>query len=491
MNNDLSMPSLSQLRFDNTFARQFPQLHTRLEPTPLREPFLVHTNAAVAKLLDIDLDVHSPEELAHYFGGHTPLPGSEPLAMTYSGHQFGQYNPQLGDGRGLLLGEVLNERGERWDLHLKGAGRTPYSRFGDGRAVLRSSIREYLCSEAMHGLGIPSTRALCVVGSKESVQRETREAGATLLRVADSHIRFGHFEWLFNNRPELLRPLADYVIDRHYPECRGAAKPVAALLHAVVTRTARLMADWQKSGFAHGVMNTDNFSITGSTFDYGPFGFLDAYEPGYVCNHSDHTGRYAWNQQPSIGLWNLNALAYALSPLVEQDDIVAALHYYEPTLLEHYYSGMRGKLGLASTRDDDTALIMGLLDLMMKNGGDYTRTFRGLSHVRLEDERCPLRDDFVDREGFDAWFEIYRQRLLLEGRTDTERQSAMLRQNPKYILRNYLAQIAINKADNGDYSEVKRLLQLLQSPYEEWPEHEAYAGLPPDWGRKMVISCSS
>jgi uncharacterized protein YdiU (UPF0061 family) len=261
--------------------------------------------------------------------------------MTYSGHQFGQYNPQLGDGRGLLLGEVINRKGERWDVHLKGAGRTPYSRFGDGRAVLRSSIREYLCSEAIHALGIPTTRALCIIGSKEPVQRETRETAATLVRIADSHIRFGHFEWIFHNKPTHLKDFADYVINRHYPDCATADKPYAALLNAIVNRTATLMAQWQLVGFAHGVMNTDNFSITGCTFDYGPYGFLDVYKPSFVCNHSDNTGRYAWNQQPSIGLWNLNALAYALSPLIDKEDIMSALQRYEGILVDYYYQGMQ------------------------------------------------------------------------------------------------------------------------------------------------------
>jgi uncharacterized protein YdiU (UPF0061 family) len=289
----------------------------------------------------------------------------------------------------------------------------------------------------------------------------------------------------------LLPGFVDYVIDRHYPECRVDARPVEAFLQAVVSRTARLMAEWQLAGFAHGVMNTDNFSITGATFDYGPFGFMDAYEPGYVCNHSDHTGRYAWNQQPSIGLWNLNALAYALSPLIEHDAIVTALQSYEPILLEHYYEGMGRKLGLVERRLEDTELAMGLLDLMMKQGMDYTRTFRALCDVRREDARGVLRDDFPDREAFDAWFDRYAARLRQEDRDDDERQAAMRKANPKYILRNYLAQTAIQKAEAGDFSEVDRLMTVLQSPFEEWPAFESYAALPPDWGRKMEISCSS
>ena len=483
------MPDALLLSLENRYANTWPELVSRVTPSPLKEPRLVHANLQVAALLG--LDSPDPDALTRHFSGHEPLPGSDPVAMTYSGHQFGVYNPQLGDGRGMLLGEVRDADGCYWDLHLKGAGKTPYSRFGDGRAVLRSTIREYLCGEAMHGLGIPTTRALCIIGSREPVQRETLEHGATLLRVADSHIRFGHFEWLFHNRSDLLPRFADYVIDRHFPECRDTPAPVHAFLREVVHRTARLMADWQRVGFAHGVMNTDNFSITGATFDYGPYGFLEAYEPGYICNHSDHSGRYAWNQQPSIGLWNLNALAYALSPLIERDAIIAALQEYEPALLAHYDAGMRRKLGLVETYPDDSALLMDFLSLLMRQGADYTRSFRALCTVNQNDTRHPLRDDFLDREAFDAWLARYTARLKQEGRPDEERQAVMRQANPKFILRNYLAHIAIQKAEKGDTSEIDRLMALLQEPFDEWPQYASYAGLPPDWGRKMEISCSS
>jgi len=412
--------------------------------------------------------------------------------MKYTGHQFGVYNPDLGDGRGLLLGEVVNARSERWDLHLKGAGQTPYSRFGDGRAVLRSSIREYLGSEALHHLGIASTRALCIVGSDEPVQREKIERGAMILRLADSHIRFGHFEWLYHSKQHgLLKQLADYVVARHFPEYLGADKPYELFFAEVVRRTARLMAQWQLVGFAHGVMNTDNFSITGSTFDYGPYGFLDAYEPGFICNHTDQQGRYAWNRQPTVGLWNLNALAHGLTPLIGHDALVGILQGYEATLLETYAEGFHRKLGLRETRAEDQALTMGLLDLLMKNQVDYTRFFRALSHQPLAQEASPLRDDFLDRDGFDSWYGRYRERLLAENSEDGARQTLMLAANPKYILRNYLAQIAIDKAEAGDYSEVDRLLRLLRRPFAEQPDMESYAALPPDWGKHLEISCSS
>ena len=483
------MATLTTLNFDNTFARLDNKLFTHVAPQAIYAPSVVHFNPQVAQLLDLDTPNNS--DLATYFSGALLLPKSQPLAMTYSGHQFGQYNPQLGDGRGLLLGEVVNTKSERWDIHLKGAGKTPYSRFGDGRAVLRSSIREYLGSEALHALGIPSTRALCIIGSKEPVQRETRETAATLVRVADSHIRFGHFEWIFNNQPKLLKSFSDYVIQRHYPECATTDKPYAALLNAIVTRTATLMAQWQLVGFAHGVMNTDNFSITGCTFDYGPYGFLDIYNPSFICNHSDNTGRYAWNQQPSIGLWNLNALAYALSPLIDKEDIMAALQRYETTLLDTYYRGIKAKLGLVEDNEQDNALAFDLLDILMKNNMDYTRTFRALSHVNQEDTQCSLRDDCLDRTRFDDWFKRYTQRLAQEKTTNLQRQQQMLATNPKFILRNYLAQTAIEKAEKGDYKEIDTLLMLLQNPYDEHPNHEQYANTPPDWGQHLEISCSS
>ncbi len=486
------MATLETLNFDNSFSHLPAPFFSRVQPRGFEKAWLLSFNADVAQLLDLDASEATRPEFAAYFGGQRLLPGSEPLAMKYTGHQFGAYNPDLGDGRGLLLGEVVNQRGERWDLHIKGAGPTPYSRFGDGRAVLRSSIREYLCSEAMHHLGIPSTRALCIVGSREDVRREKLEPAAMLLRVADSHIRFGHFEWLAHSgQTELLRQLADYVIARHFPELKSEAEPYLALFQEVVARTAKLMAQWQLVGFAHGVMNTDNFSITGATFDYGPFGFLDAYEPGYICNHSDNQGRYAWNRQPNIGLWNLNALAHAFVPLVAQEELIAALKRYEGILLEHYHAGMRAKLGLRWEQADDMPLHIQLLDLLMKNQVDYTRFFRQLSVQSSAQERSPLRDDFLDREGFDAWWQAYRSRLQQEAVADSERQAAMQAVNPKYILRNYLAQVAITKAEDGDYSEVDRLLALLKQPYAEQPEHEAYAQLPPDWGRHMEISCSS
>lgn len=486
------MASLDSLHFDNRFARLPAGLYSRVHPRGLVHPRLVAFNPDVATLLDLDPACAQRPDFAEYFGGHRPLPGSDPLAMKYTGHQFGVYNPELGDGRGLLLGEVVNRRGETWDLHLKGAGQTPYSRFGDGRAVLRSCIREYLGSEAMHHLGIPSTRALCIIGSGEPVQREKAEQGAMLLRVADTHIRFGHLEWLYHSRqPDLLRTLADFIITHHFAECVASPDRYGEFFRAVVRRTARLMAQWQLVGFAHGVMNTDNFSITGATFDYGPFGFLDAYEPGFICNHSDHQGRYAWNQQPSVGLWNLNALAHALSDLVERDVLVEALKGYQAQFLASYSKGLHDKLGLRGEQPGDRELVVDFLDLLARSGADYTRSFRSLAGLRQDDDTPTLRDDFVDRDGFDAWHARYRSRLAAENSNDSERAARMQAVNPKYILRNYLAQTAIDKAEAGDYSEIETLRRLLREPFAEQPAFEHYAALPPEWGRHLEISCSS
>lgn len=490
------MPTLHNLAFDNSFARLPSALFSRVNPQGFAQAYLVSFNPRVASLLDLDSAESNTAEFAAdfatYFGGQKILPGSEPLAMKYTGHQFGGYNPDLGDGRGLLLGEILNQKGERWDMHLKGAGKTPYSRFGDGRAVLRSCIREYLGSEAMHHLGIASTRALGIVGSNDAVQREGVEYAATLLRVADSHIRFGHFEWLYHTgQTALLKTLTDYVIARHFPELSALPDKYGLFFKEVVRRTAHMLAQWQLVGFAHGVMNTDNFSITGSTFDYGPFGFLDAYEPGFVCNHSDHAGRYAWNQQASVGLWNLNALAHALSGLIDHDTLVNTLQAYESVFVGVYADGLRAKLGLQTERAEDRELAIDFLELLSKGGLDYTRSFRALASIRTDDSLPALRDDFLDRESFDAWLLRYRQRLALESPVDAERAQRMNAVNPKYILRNYLAQTAIDKAEHGDYREIETLRQLLENPFDEQTDMEAYAAQPPDWGKHLEISCSS
>lgn len=495
------MQGLHDLQFDNTFARLPAGFHSRVRPTPLQGAHLISTSPGAAGLIDLKSEALRNADTLEWLGGERPLPGTEPVAMCYAGHQFGHYVPQLGDGRAMILGEVVNRQGDRWELQLKGSGLTPYSRDGDGRAVLRSTIREYLCSEAVHALGIPTTRALCIFGSEEEVYRERIERGALLVRMAPSHVRFGSFEVFFHRRQYAeLRRLADYVIAHDFPDLQDHGQPYQALLREVVSRTARLMAQWQLVGFAHGVMNTDNMSILGLTLDYGPFGFMDAYDPGYVCNHSDHHGRYAFERQPSVGLWNLTCLAQAMLPLFDPEDGEAAaaqardlLADYEPTLVRTYASGMRAKLGLCDARDDDQELSARLLGLMQADRVDYTNLFRDLGGLRLDDATADaqLRDRFVDRPGFDAWAMDYRTRLRAEQSDDAQRHAVMQTVNPRYVLRNYLVQQAIEQAEQGHYGEIDRLLSLLSRPFEDQPGMQAYAGEPPDWGRHIEVSCSS
>jgi uncharacterized protein YdiU (UPF0061 family) len=487
--------TLETLSFDNTYARLPDAFYAKLNPTPFSEPtYLVSFNPSAAALIDLDPDQSTRTEFTGVFGGSLLVPGMEPLAMLYSGHQFGVYVPQLGDGRAILLGEAQSDRGERWDLHLKGAGLTPFSRDGDGRAVLRSTIREYLCSEAMHGLGIPTTRALCIVGSDHKVYREQVETGAMLLRMARSHVRFGTFEVFYYRRQfEHLKILTDYVVANHFPHLIDAADKYARFFGEVVERTARLIAQWQAVGWAHGVMNTDNMSINGVTLDYGPFGFMDDFDPGFICNHSDHNGRYAFDQQPFIGLWNLSCLAQALLPLTTKEELKAALDRYTPVHQEFYLSLMRLKLGLEGARADDESLIADFLALMAQSQADYTNVFRALGDCDLstEDQSAGLGDYFVDRSAFDRWVVRYKDRLREQTGTDAERSERMNRVNPKYVLRNYLAQTAIEKAQHKDFSEIDRLLMLLQNPYSDRPDMDAYAAPPPNWGKHLAVSCSS
>ena len=486
---------LETLSFDNTYARLPSAFYAKLNPTPFSSnPYLVSFNPAAAELIGLDSTEAKRPEFAALFGGSMLAPGMDPLAMLYSGHQFGVYVPQLGDGRAILLGEATNERGEHWDLHLKGAGRTPFSRDGDGRAVLRSTIREYLCSEAMHALGIPTTRALCIVGSDEKVYREQVETGAMLLRMAPSHVRFGTFEILYYRKQhELLKVLADFVIESHFVHLREAAEKYARFFAEVVERTATLIARWQAVGWSHGVMNTDNMSILGLTLDYGPFGFMDDYDAGFICNHSDHNGRYAFNQQPYIGLWNLSCLAQALLPLAEKEALKAGLDAYMPIFEREYRTFMRAKLGLSEGRGEDDELIREFLSLLQGTHADYTILFRELGAFKSDPGMTnePLREHFINRDRFDAWALHYRSRLQLEGSRDDERQRAMNRVNPKYVLRNYLAQKAIEQAQQKDFAEVDHLLTLLQHPYSEQPGMERYAAPPPNWGKHLSVSCSS
>ena len=375
--------------------------------------------------------------------------------------------------------------------------------------MLRSTIREYLCSEAMHGLSIQTTRALAMTGSDDEVYRERIETSAILTRMAPSHVRFGSFEvFFYRNQFEQIRTLADYVLEHHFaelkqPESIQQANPYLALFETVMQRTARLIAHWQAVGFAHGVMNSDNMSILGLTIDYGPFGFVEAYQPGYICNHSDHSGRYAFDQQPEIGLFNLSCLAQALLPVFmepEEDSPDRAvemakdiLAQYQLLYIKEYADLMRAKLGLVKAMPDDQTLLQVLLDLMQQDQVDYTILFRKLGDFKSDGtQNHELRDLFLDREGFDQWSSRYASRLAKENSNDDKRKVRMNNINPKFILRNYLAEIAIRKAeDEKDYSEIDVLFKILQQPFDEWPEFESYAGHPPEWANDIAVSCSS
>jgi len=475
---------------------------TDLSAQAFPEPHWVATSADCAALLDWPADwaTRADWRAIDVLTGRATWPGLHTMATVYSGHQFGTWAGQLGDGRALLLGEWQSRPGApSFELQLKGAGRTPYSRMGDGRAVLRSSIREFLCSEAMHALGVPTTRALAVAGSALPVMRETPETGAVVTRVAPSFLRFGHFEhFAHSDQHDALRRLVDFTIATQFPELvdgRDGLDPLHAWLTEVVRRTAAMVAHWQAVGFAHGVMNTDNMSILGLTIDYGPFGFLDGFDPGHICNHSDTGGRYAFARQPNVAWWNLHALAHALRPLCDDPDdtLPAVLDTFGDLFTDAYSDHMRAKLGLALAQDGDKALLDDLLGLLAGERVDHTLAFRALGEFDRGAGAAPeaLRDLFIDRPAIDAWGARYLRRLESEPRDDAERRAAMNRANPKFILRNHLAQRAIEQASVGDFTEVRQLHELLRHPFDEQPQHARFAALPPDWARHIEVSCSS
>lgn len=525
------------IRFDNSFVRELPAdpdetnrprqvynaCYSRVAPTPVSAPKLTAHSREVATLLGLSVDEIGERELAAVLAGNKSWPGMETYAACYGGHQFGSWAGQLGDGRTIGLGETTNGGGERWELQLKGAGPTPYSRAADGRAVLRSSVREFLCSEAVHHLGIPTTRALSVVTTGDEVIRDMfydgnprPEPGAIVCRVAQSFIRFGNFE-IFAAREELdvLKALADYTIGFHFPEI-GDPSPDAyvQLLAEVSRRTALMIVDWMRVGFVHGVMNTDNMSVLGLTIDYGPYGWLDNYDPGWTPNTTDATGRrYRYGNQPNMAMWNLVRFANSLYPLVgDAKPIEAALKAYPDTFNEAYREMMARKLGLGSFRDEeDDALTTELQEVLQVAETDMTIFYRRLAEIAPEqtvdqnaEERLePLRDAYYVPEQLTVevtkrigdWLGTYARRLLSEGHSTTERRAAMNRVNPKFVLRNYLSQLAIDKAEAGDPSLVDELLDVMRRPYDEQPGREEYAAKRPDWARSRpgcsALSCSS
>ncbi len=486
------MKSLDTLEFEPRFARLGDAFSAAIEPTAIEQPEMVICSQSALALLDLPPSTAEDPRLLQLASGEWHWPNTTPRAMVYSGHQFGGYTPRLGDGRGLLLGEVLNRAGEHWDVHLKGAGLTPFSRSGDGRAVLRSSIREFLASEYLHTLGIPTSRALCVTDSNTMVWREQRETAATLIRLSPSHIRFGHFEYFYYNQKYAeLEQLHAHVLNDLYPECRVADEPLAAMLSEVVKRTAETIALWQTYGFCHGVLNTDNMSILGLTFDFGPYAFLDDFKQAHICNHSDNHGRYAFNQQVAIGYWNLTALAETLTRHVAVERLQEILDGYAAIQQQAYVQAMRARLGLMDEQANDALLIEKLLVQLDHSAVDYTLFFRKLGELPATEALVKLRDEFINRAAFDEWSAEFITRNANDLRTQEQRRRQMHAVNPLYMLRNYLIQIAIEAAEDGDFAPLHTLHQVLSTPFTEQDGCAEYAERPPQWGKHLSISCSS
>ena len=489
---------MNPIAFDNSYARLPPRFYAEVAPTPVAAPRLVRLNEALASRLGLDPGwLKGPEGVAMLAGNGMPA-GAASIATAYAGHQFGGFSPQLGDGRAILLGEVVGRDGKRYDLQLKGAGPTPFSRRGDGRAALGPVLREYIVSEAMAALGIPTTRALAAVLTGEAVRRETLLPGAVLTRVASSHIRIGTFQFFAaRGDVEALRLLADHVIARHYPACSGEGRYLA-LLEAVVAAQAALVAQWMTIGFIHGVMNTDNMSIAGETIDYGPCAFMDAYHPTTVFSSIDEHGRYAYANQPPIARWNLTRFAETLLPLLDADIdkavpiAQAALDRFDPQFQLHLIAGFRRKLGLATEEPEDVELIRSLLEAMQQGEADFTLVFRRLSEEAGQDGADACRGLFSDPAVFDAWESRWRQRLLREPASAEMRRHAMLQANPLFIPRNHLVEAAIEAAvERGDFSPFEVLIDVLARPFEAQPGREDHARPPAMHERVLATFCGT
>lgn len=522
------MSGLDTLRFDNRFVRELPgdpeqgdrrrevrgAVWSSIEPTPVAAPTLLAHSREVAALLGLDeTDVASPA-FAEVFGGNALLPGMQPYAGNYGGHQFGHWAGQLGDGRAITLGEAINARGERWELQLKGAGPTPYSRTADGRAVLRSSIREFLCSEAMHHLGVPTTRALSLVGTGEQVVRDmfydghpTPEPGAIVCRVAPSFLRFGHYQLpASRGENDLLRALVDFTLHRDFPHLSGEGEALYGAWFAdVCRRTAVMVAHWMRVGFVHGVMNTDNMSVLGLTIDYGPYGWVDDYDPDWTPNTTDAQGRrYRFGWQPRVAGWNLTRFAHALSPLFEGVDALQdGLQAFADTYAHEERETVARKLGLAACRDGDLEHMQALQALLHQGEVDMTLFFRGLIDADPRDATLRAFDDAFYDAGKRAtvapalldWLAAHARRLDDDPLDPATRRERMRLANPRYVLRNYLAQQAIDAAEAGDLSKVHELLDVMRRPYDDQPGRERFAQRRPDWARERagcsMLSCSS
>ena len=480
------------MHFNPRYSSLNPKLYHEQMPSPLKDAKAGHFNQALADELQ-----WSDDEKAQWVeicSGQKTFPEFHPLAMVYAGHQFGQWAGQLGDGRGLLIAQVLDKKGQTIDLHLKGAGSTPYSRMGDGRAVLRSVIREYLAGHALNALGVPSSNSVGFTTSEQGVQREKLELGAMMLRTSDCHIRLGHFEWINQYQPELLKEFTQKCIEWHYPECLKTENPILAFATKVIQNTAVMIAKWQLVGFAHGVMNTDNLNIAGSTLDFGPYGFMERFRPNWINNHSDYNGRYTYQNQPSIAHWNLWNWLNNLIPLATPEnkeqfkkDLADCLEHFEPTFLEHYTHGLCQKMGLPSFHKGSFDCAMAFLRILQSEQLDYTDSFIRLQNKQYE----AIKDDCLDRRQFESFLSQFES--IRENQDIDALDAEMPKANPIYILRNHMAQKAIELADRDDFSEVDRLFKLLSRPFTKQPELERaedLAPLPSDV-TEVMVSCSS
>lgn len=483
---------LHTLKFVNRFIYLPERFYQLTQPTPLTGQLaLVAVSADAAKLIDLNLCSQDQQQLIGFLAGRWLPKGAEPLAMKYAGHQFGFYNPELGDGRGLLLGEVRNQQGQFWDLHLKGAGPTAWSRFADGRAVLRSSIREFLGSEALFHLGIPTTRALALVTSTQAIRRETLEPAATLLRLTASHIRFGHFEHLYySNDIEGLKLLVDFVIKYHYPALQENQDTAAALLAEALERSALLVAKWQAYGFCHGVLNTDNMSILGETFDFGPYAFLDTYEPGFVGNHSDDQGRYAFNRQPSIVHWNLICLGQALLPLSNEQAIRQVLDSFSSRYQYHYQQLMAARLGVNAEKD--WPLVEDFLEFCELTACDWTQVLRALAEGNtVKASHLMQTKNQQEPKGWQLWLTYWTKRIADLYPNQAAASKFLTGVNPCVLPRTHLLQQAIQQAEQGDFNEVNRLFAVFKTPFYKAGKQIQDMASAPSGSESITLSCSS
>jgi uncharacterized protein YdiU (UPF0061 family) len=471
------------LKFNNIYSHLPQQFYSKVKKEKITDqPILLHFNQDLGKLLDFDQEILTDFKSLKNWVGDGDIAGSNPLAMVYAGHQFGQYVTRLGDGRALLIGQVIATNDRLYDLYLKGSGITPYSRMGDGRAVLRSSIREYLACEAMYNLGIPTTRCLALIATNKSVIRERIEPGAIVIRVAESHIRFGHFEYFhYHQDYENVKILANHVIENYYPHLLKENNKYHLWLEEIVKNTALMIAKWQAIGFCHGVMNTDNMSILGLTLDYGPFGFMESYNPDFICNHSDYSGRYAYNQQPQIAHWNLYALAYALQSLIKLEEAIAIIEAFGPLFSDFYSKEMCLKLGFEENKPEIIILWSDLLKIMAEFGTDYTLTFYDLKNSE------EFLKHFQHHEKALKWLERYQKALICNKLANQPNNY-----NPRYILRNWVAEETIRKIeDKNDLTALEKMMIMLASPFEVKDKYEQYAAFASSTLKNLCVSCSS